>query len=164
MAVLNHRITPHLSYAEVVRSQTATRLGIDNLPSSEHLENIRLTAEKLFEPLRALVSEERGKSTPLYISSFYRCPDLNRAIGGSAKSQHCLGQAIDLDIDGWYDDFDNADLFYLIEEELEFDQLIWEFGDDFKPAWVHVSYSRDINRGIILRARRVNGKVEYIKY
>lgn len=164
MIALNNQISQHLSYREVVRSQTATRHGINNHPTEEHLVNIKLIAERIFEPLRAIASEERGKSTPLYISSFYRCPDLNKAIGGSSTSQHCQGRAIDLDIDGWYDDLENVDLFYIIEEELEFDQLIWEFGDDYNPSWVHVSYSSEINRGIVLRAQRVNNKIQYTKY
>jgi hypothetical protein len=158
---MSNDISPHLSYAEVIKSQAAIRHQIDNSPTPEHLHNIKILAEKVFEPLRALASRERKKDTPLTISSFYRSPELNKAIGGSTNSQHCKGQAMDIDIDGWYTDLDNADLFYMIEEELDFDQLIWEFGNSIKPDWVHVSYSEFHNRREILRAIRKSGKVSY---
>jgi len=154
-------ISPHIAYIEVVRSQTAIRKGIDNTPNEEQLRNIRKLAEKIFEPLREIVSKERGRNTPLGISSFFRAPAHNKAIGGSETSQHCKGQAVDLDIDGYYNDLDNADLFYIIEENLEFDQLIWEFGTAMNPDWVHVSYNEGNNRREILRSVSVDGKTKY---
>ena len=160
----NFKITPHLSYNEVIKSETAFRRGINNEPTDEHLDNIRTIATIIFEPLREIVSSERGTSTPIRLTSCYRSPDLNKAIGGSSTSDHCFGRAMDIDIDGMYrpDDLTNADLFYIIEEELSFDQLIWEFGDEDNPAWVHVGYrSRSENRGQILRAYSKNKKTVY---
>ena len=126
------KISDHISYREAVKSNTATRRGIDNIPDVEQLENMKLIAEKVFEPLRNFV---KG---PIKINSFYRSPELNVAIGGSKKSQHCNGQAIDLD--DTYGHRTNASMFTFIKNHLDFDQIIWEFGNDKNPAWVHVSY------------------------
>ena len=84
-------ISKHISYREGTFSVTAKRLGLENEPNEKQLENMKLLAEKIFEPLRQYV----GK--PIKINSFFRSPELNRAIGGSSKSQHCKGQAIDID-------------------------------------------------------------------
>ena len=93
---------------------------------------------------------------------FFRSEDLNKAIGGSSKSQHCDGCA--LDIDDTFGHKTNAQMFYYIKDNLDFDQLIWEFGDDSNPAWVHVSYiSHDENRARCLKAFRQNGKTSYIE-
>lgn len=164
MSRKNFKISPHLSYHEVIKSETALRQGINNEPTDEHLDNIQRIATLIFEPLREIVSSERGVSTPLRLTSCYRSPALNKAIGGSATSDHCFGRAMDIDIDGMYnkDDLINADLFYIIEEELAFDQLIWEFGDDDNPSWVHVGYrSRSENRAQILRAKSKNKRTVY---
>ena len=139
---------------EALRSNTAQRLGIDNMPDNETLVTMQVTAQHIFEPLRNHFNE------PIYISSFYRSPELNKAIGGSAKSQHCKGEAID--IDDVYSKATNADFFNYIKDHLEFDQLIWEFGDDTNPAWVHVSYRLGNNRMRILKAVKENGKTQYI--
>lgn len=139
---------------EALRSNTAQRLGIDNMPDNDTLVTMQITAQHIFEPLRNHFNE------PIYISSFYRSPELNKAIGGSAKSQHCKGEAID--IDDVYSKASNADFFNYIKDKLEFDQLIWEFGDDENPAWVHVSYSLGKNRMRILKAIKENGKTKYI--
>lgn len=160
----NFKISPHLTYYEVIKSVTAIKKGIDNEPDHEALENIKLLATHVFEPLREIVSTERGVSTPLRITSCFRSIELNKAIGGSSKSDHCYGKAMDIDIDGIYqkDDLMNADLFYIIEEQLPFDQLIWEFGDDDNPSWVHVGYrSPTKNRASILRAKSVRGRTTY---
>jgi zinc D-Ala-D-Ala carboxypeptidase len=147
------KISKHISIKEATRSNTAERLGIDNFPSSPTLVNMQALAENVFEPLR----EHFGH--PIYITSFYRSPELNKAIGGSSKSQHCKGQAIDIDdvIGG----SKNADFFNYIKDNLEFDQLIWEFGNDDSPSWVHVSYNASNNRGNILKAIKENGKTKY---
>jgi len=156
------KLSAHLSLREVTRSQTATRHGIPNQPSEEHLRNLVKLATELFEPIRAAVSDARGKSSPLHISSGYRSDALNKRIGGSKTSQHSKGQALDIDIDGRFSDFSNADLFYLIAK-MDFDQLIWEFGDNTKPDWVHVSYvDGEKNRNQKLGAFRKNGKTSYI--
>lgn len=147
-------ISEHVSLKEATRSNTAKRLGIENMPDSETLITMQITAEHIFEPLRNKFNE------PIYISSFYRSPELNKAIGGSASSQHCKGEAID--IDDVYSKASNADFFNYIKDKLEFDQLIWEFGDDENPAWVHVSYNLGKNRMRVLKAIKENGITKYI--
>ena len=147
-------ISKHVSYKEGVYSITATRLGIDNTPTDDQLHFMELIAEKVFEPLRAWVGG------PIKINSFYRSPELNKAIGGSTKSQHCKGQA--MDIDDTLDKVTNAEMFNWIKENLDFDQMIWEFGDDDNPNWVHVSYvSEEKNRNRCLRAYKSGGKTVY---
>ena len=147
-------ISKHVSYKEGVYSITATRLGIDNTPTDDQLHFMELIAEEIFEPLRKWVGG------PIKINSFYRSPDLNKAIGGSATSQHCKGQA--MDIDDSFGKATNAEMFHWIKENLDFDQMIWEFGDEDNPDWVHVSYvSADKNRNRCLRAFKTNGKTAY---
>ena len=148
-------ISKHISDREGVYSTTATRRGIDNTPGKEHLDNMKLLAEKIFEPLRKWV---RG---PIRINSFYRGPELNKAIGGSSKSQHCKGQAMDIDDNGCHKT--NAEMYAWIKDNVEFDQMIWEFGDDDNPNWVHVSYvSPEENRNRCLKAYREDGKTKYM--
>ena len=147
-------ISKHISYREGTLSTTAIRLGIDNIPNDEQLNNMELISEKIFEPLRKWVGG------PIKINSFFRCPDLNKAIGGSSKSQHCKGQA--MDIDDTFGRVTNAEMYHFIKEHLDFDQMIWEFGDDDNPDWVHVSYvSSEDNRNRCLQAYRVAGKTNY---
>ena len=147
-------ISKHVSYKEGVYSTTATRLGIDNTPEDNQLHFMEIIAEKVFEPLREWVGG------PIKINSFYRSPELNTAIGGSATSQHCKGQAID--IDDTFGKATNAEMFHWIKENLDFDQMIWEFGDDDNPNWVHISYvSEEKNRNRCLRAHKTNGKTAY---
>ena len=132
-------ISKHVSYKEGTYSITATRLGVDNTPNDEQLTNMELVGEKVFEPLREWVGG------PIKINSFFRGSELNRAIGGARKSQHMKGQA--MDIDDNYGNATNAEMYHWIKENLDFDQLIWEFGDDNNPNWVHVSYvSKEGNR------------------
>ena len=150
------KISPHLSLAELTRSQTAKRNGIDNMPTAEHLENFKILAEKVFEPIR-----EHFK-TPIFISSGYRSKELNDFINGSPNSQHCKGQAIDIDMDGGNGEVTNRMIFDFIKNKLDFDQLIWEFGTDFNPDWVHVSYVKTGNRKQKLKAVRKNGKTSYV--
>ena len=138
-------ISEHISYKEGVYSITSIRKGIDNTPNNEQLNNMELIAENIFEPLRSYVGG------PIKINSFFRCPELNTAIGGSSKSQHCRGQAID--IDDTYGRMTNAEMYHWIKENLDFDQMIWEFGDDDNPNWVHISYvSLEDNRNRCLKA------------
>jgi zinc D-Ala-D-Ala carboxypeptidase len=146
-------ISEHISLSEATKSQEAVRKGIENIPTEEHLKAMRLVAEKVFEPLR------KAFNKPLTISSFYRSPKLNKSIGGSETSQHCKGEAIDIDMG----DF-NSDIFHWIKNNLVFDQLIYEFGDTKNPSWVHVSYSENGNRKQILRAIKENGKTKYIPF
>ena len=147
-------ISKHISEKEGSYSITALRLGLDNTPRDQEKENMRLIAEKVFEPLRSYVGG------PIKINSFYRGPELNKAIGGSTKSQHCEGRAID--IDDTYGYKTNAEMYNWIKDNLNFDQMIWEFGNDKNPAWVHVSYvSEDKNRNRCLKAYKENGKTKY---
>ena len=148
------KISKHISYKEGVKSITALRLGIENQPNEEQLTNMKLIAEKIFEPVR-----ENFKG-PIKVNSFFRSPDLNKAIGGSTKSQHCKGQAID--IDDTYKFATNAEMFWWIRDNLDFDQMIWEFGNNDNPDWVHISYvSSDKNRNRCLKAYREDGKTKY---
>ena len=149
------KISKHVSYKEGVYSTTALRLGLNNDPSDVHLANMRLISEKVFEPLRMHVGGH------IKINSFYRGPELNKAICGSSKSQHCHGQA--MDIDDTYGHMSNADMYKFIKENLDFDQMIWEFGSDLNPDWVHVSYVHpDENRNRCLKAYRKDGKTKYM--
>ena len=148
-------ISKHISDREGVYSITATRRGIDNTPDKEHLDNMKLLAEKIFEPLRKWVGG------PIRINSFYRGPELNKAIGGSSKSQHCKGQAMDIDDTGCHKT--NAEMYAWIKDNVDFDQMIWEFGDDENPNWVHVSYvSPEENRNRCLKAYKKGGKTKYM--
>tara|TARA_B100001564_G_C20276319_1_gene505970 strand:- start:41 stop:502 length:462 start_codon:yes stop_codon:yes gene_type:complete len=150
------KISKHISYREGVYSNTADRKGIENIPNDEQLANMKVIAEKVFEPLRKFVGG------PIKINSFFRSVKLNRAIGGSAKSQHCKGQAID--IDDTFGTAINAVMYRWIKENLNFDQMIWEFGDDKNPNWVHVSYvSEDKNRNRCLKAYKEDGKTKYME-
>ena len=148
-------ISKNVSYKEAIKSNTATRLGIENLPDEQQIDNMKLVAEKIFQPLRKFVGG------PIKINSFFRSPDLNRAIGGSSKSQHCLGLAMDLD--DTFGHKTNAQMFEWIRENLDYDQMIWEFGSDKNPAWVHVSYvSPEKNRNRCLKAYKENNKTRYM--
>jgi len=147
-------ISKHISYKEGVYSRTAMRRSIKNNPNAEQMENMVAIAEEVFEPLRMWVGG------PIKINSFFRSPELNKAIGGSGKSQHCHGQAIDLD--DTFGKATNAEMFQFIKKNLDFDQIIWEFGDDENPDWVHVSYvSPDQNRNRCLKAYKKNSKTNY---
>ena len=149
------RISKHISYKEAIKSNTALRLNIDNTPDQVSLTNMTGVAHNIFEPLRLWVGG------PIKINSFYRSPKLNKAIGGSKRSQHCEGRAIDIDDTFSYKT--NAEMFHYIKDNLNFDQMIWEFGDDNNPAWVHVSFdSLEGNRGRLLKAIKENGKSKYI--
>ena len=151
---MSDRISEHISLKEGIKSHTATRLNIDNAPSSLDLINMTTIAEKVFEPLRKFVGG------PIAINSFYRSPKLNSAIGGSTSSQHCSGRA--LDIDDKYGYKTNAEMFKYIQCNLDYDQMIWEFGDVNNPDWVHVSYvSEDANRRRCLIAYKEKGKTKY---
>ena len=147
-------ISEHISYKEGVYSNTATRKGIDNTPGDDQLHFMEIVAKEVFEPLRTWVGG------PIKINSFYRCSELNTAIGGSSMSQHCKGQA--MDIDDTFGKATNAEMYHFIKDHLDFDQMIWEFGDDDNPDWVHVSYvSEEKNRRRCLKAYRENGKTKY---
>jgi len=149
-------LSKNLSLAEVTKSVTASRLGIKNKPDVWEVENLRAVAEHIFQPLRD------SFGCPIFVSSGFRSEALNKAIGGSKRSQHIQGRALDLDADV-FGVCSNADIFRYILNNLTFDQLIWEFGDEDNPDWVHVSFVRDgLNRGRCLRACRDDkGKTYY---
>ena len=150
------QITAHFNLAEFTRSESAKRHGVSNQPTPEHLENIKILCERVLEPIRM-------KFGPINISSGYRSKVLNHYIGGSLRSQHCEGKAADIDMDGMNDVL-NIDIFNYIKNNLEFDQLIYEFGNPLNPDWVHVSYNEGKNRKQVLRAIKVNGKTAYSPY
>ena len=153
------QISKYVSMGEISYSDTAKRKGIDNDPKGEHLENMKITCEAIHTPLR----EHFGK--PIFISSGYRSAALNKAIGGSSSSDHCNGRAIDLDQDYKGTGVTNRMVFDFVKDNLEFDQLIWEFGSSENPDWVHVGYRPGANRKQILRAiRDKNGKTSYVPY
>lgn len=149
-------LSKNLTLAEVTKSTTAKRLGIDNTPDEWTTENLRQVAINIFQPLR------EAFGCPIYVSSGYRSGELNTAIGGSTRSQHVEGRALDLDADV-YGGCTNSQIFNWIKENVEFDQLIWEFGDDENPDWVHVSFKAiGEQRNQILQAKRNSaGKTYY---
>ena len=148
------KISDHITYAEAIHSNTAKRKGIDNTPTANQIAAMKLLAEKIFEPLRKWVGG------PIKVNSFYRSVALNEEIGGVASSQHCKGQAID--IDDVYGRKSNAEMFHWIKENLCFDQLIWEFGTDMNPNWIHISFvSKEDNRNRCLKAYKENGRTKY---
>jgi hypothetical protein len=150
-------VSKNISYKEATHSTTAKRLGIDNTPDAEQFSNMIYVAENVFQPVR----EHFG--VPIYVSSFFRSEALNSAIRGSSSSTHMKGEAIDLDADV-FGKVTNAQIFHYIKDNLEFDQLIWEFGTEDEPAWVHVSLSKGNNRNQILVAKKVEGKTVYEFY
>ena len=153
------KLSEHLDLSEVIRSESAKRNGISNMPIEKHIANFKLLAEKVFEPLRNYFR------CPIHISSGYRSVELNRAVKGSATSQHCTGEAIDIDMDGTPNGVTNKMVFNYIKDNLEFDQLIWEFGTNENPDWVHVSYeSTGKQRKQVLKAIRINGSTQYKTY
>ena len=153
------KISEHLDLSEVTRSETAKRKGISNEPTAEHLENFKKLAENIFEPIR------NHFKVPIHISSGYRSKALNTSIGGSLTSQHCSGEAIDIDMDGSSNGVTNKMVFDFIKSTLNFDQMIWEFGNSSNPDWVHVSYeSTGKQRKQILKASKIGGATKYSPY
>ena len=147
------KLTENLTLLEATKSNTAIRLGIDNTPPPAIVERMIETAEKIFQPLRDALG-------PIRVSSFYRSPDLNRAIGGSKTSQHCKGEAIDMQ--GIL--ATNKMLFNSACDLEDYDQIIWEFGTLEEPDWVHVSYSKTHNRKQILRATKIGKRTAYVPW
>ena len=148
------QLSKHFNLKEFTKSETAIRKRIDNTPNLEHTNNLKLVCENLLEPVR----EHFGK--PVRINSGYRGPALNTAVGGSAKSQHCNGEAVDFEIDG----LANPELAKWVAENCDFDQIILEFYDPKEgpnSGWVHASYSKGKNRKQKLTAVTVSGKTVY---
>ena len=148
-------ISKHISYHEGTYSQTGVRRDLDNTPDDDQLKRMEEVAENLFEPLREWVGG------PIKINSFFRGEPVNTAIGGSRKSQHMKGQAID--IDDTFGHKTNAEMYHYVKDNLDFDQLIWEFGTDENPNWLHISWvSHRPNRKKLTVAKKVNGRTKYI--
>jgi len=142
-------ISKHITMSEACRSSYAAKHKIINLPGVSEIQNMQYLAQTVFEPLRSHFGDN-----PIKINSFYRGTKLNAAIGGASNSQHVSGQAFDLEL--------TAEQFHYIRENLPFDQLIWEGGDDNQPAWVHVSLTRGVNRYQVLKAKKNSaGKMVY---
>ena len=149
------KISKHISWHEGTYSRTGERRDLDNTPNEEQLKCMKEVAENLFEPLREWVGG------PIKINSFFRGEPVNTAIGGSTRSQHMKVHAID--IDDTFVHKTNAEMYHYIKDNLDFDQVIWEFGDEKNPNWVHISWvSHRPNRKKLTIAKKVNGKTKYI--
>jgi zinc D-Ala-D-Ala carboxypeptidase len=150
------KISDNISYREATHSDTAKKLKIKHDPTEEHLVNMVLIAEKVFQPLREWCEH------PIRVNSMYRSEALNTALRGSKSSQHRFGQALDLDTLG---EKSNADLFNYISEHLSYDQLIWEAGTDAEPDWIHVSYvNEEKNRKQRLKMKRKGARTQYYNF
>lgn len=144
----------YFTIKELTKSITATKKGINNTPNKSQEQCLTTLVEKVLDPLR----EALGMS--IIVNSGFRCPALNKLVGGAATSQHTKGQAVDIQTvgDKW-----NYKLFTLAKT-MDYDQLIFEHGTDSCPDWVHISYvSKERNRHEILRATKKNGKTIYTK-
>lgn len=147
------KLTENFSLAEMTKSETALRQGLDNTPGDEEIANLKLLAEKVLQPVR----NHYGKGVK--VNSGFRHPDVNAAVGGSRTSDHCKGQAADIEIPG----VANAELAEWIKDNCEFRQLILEFYTPGIPdsGWVHVSYVEGDNKKQVMTAMKENGKTVY---
>ena len=146
-------VSEHVSLEELTKSQTGGRLGINNTPSPTKIKALKAVCENVVEKVRAHYGQ------PVFINSGYRGPALNKAVGGASSSQHCKGEAVDMEIPG----VPNGDLAIWVRDNLDFDQLILEC---YKPGvptsgWVHCSYKASGNRKDVLTAAVVKGKMTY---
>lgn len=147
------KLSEHFTLAEMTFSPTAIKKGIDNTPNAQTIKNLQALCEKVLEPLRAHIGG------PIKVSSGYRSDALNSLIGGAKSSQHKTGQAADVDLKD-----KSSEAFKWIMANLDYDQIIWEFGNDEQPDWIHVSYSTKGNRKNAMRAIKSNGKTKYVPY
>lgn len=149
-------LSRYLNYKDAIKSEAAIRHGVDNEPRPEQVRAMKSLCMAVYDP----ICDYFGRAIP--VTSFFRSEAVNRLIGGSKTSQHCKGEAMDLDCDGIRDPrITNIALFGFIKDRLDFDQLIWEFGTDTNPAWVHVSYANGYNRNQVLRAQKQGKKTIY---
>jgi zinc D-Ala-D-Ala carboxypeptidase len=151
-------LSKNLTLGEVTKSNTAINLGIKNEPNTEQLENLKTIANEVFQKIR----DHFGK--PIKVSSGFRSDALNKKVGGSKTSDHMKGCALDIDMDGIPGDITNAQIFNYIKDNLEFKQLIWEFGTNTNPDWVHVSYVKGDNKKEVLKAVKKGTKTVYVPY
>lgn len=148
------QLSKYTTLQEVIKSNQASVLQIPNIPNVEQVANLKLVCTEVFDKVR----EHFGK--PIGISSAFRSTELNRRINGAKNSQHMEGKALDIDGD-LYGEVSNKAIFDYIKNNCKFDQLIWEFGTENNPDWVHVSYNKGVNRKQILRAIKSGGKTIY---
>lgn len=149
------KLTQNFSLEELTRSDTAERKGIDNSPTAEHIHNLAELCENVLQPLRDKVKHS------IRVTSGYRSEKLNNAIGGSKTSEHSFGKAADIKL--IIDGENKSEILYLsiLEMNIPFRQMIWEFGDNETPSWVHISFNKDDNKKQTLKAYKDNGKTKY---
>jgi len=147
-------LSANFKLSELIKSETATRLDIDNTPNEEQIESLRLLCENILQPVR----DHFGK--PVKITSGFRCPAVNQATGGSATSDHCKGQAVDFEIDG----LPNPDVAQWIMDNLDYTQLILEFYTQGQPnsGWIHCSFDPSNLKNQELTATKIAGKTTYL--
>jgi hypothetical protein len=147
------KLTANFSLNELTQSETALRKGLDNTPPEQIVANLKVLAEKVLQPIR----EHYGKGVK--VNSGYRSPEVNASVGGSRTSDHCKGQAADIEIPG----VANADLAKYIKDSLQFTQLILEFYTPGVPdsGWVHVSYDPSNLKCQVMTAMKKDGKTVY---
>lgn len=143
------QLTNNFSYEEMTRSITARNRGIENIPDAMQIASLRMLCIKVLQPCREYLDE------PIVIQSGFRSKKLNKRIGGAKNSQHTRGEAADINCRN------NKAVFDYIRDNLPFDQLIWEFGNDDQPEWIHVSHVLGENRGEVLRALKKGDKTVY---
>lgn len=141
------KLTDNFTLAEL----TVTSTGLSNTPNTQQIQNLQDLCTNVLQPARNILGR------PITVTSGFRSLAVNRAVGGSTTSDHAHGKAADLVCT------DNKKLFEILESMDNFDQLIWEFGSDSRPEWVHVSYRKGANRKMVRRARKVNGKTIYTR-
>ena len=149
------KLTKNFSLEELTRSDTAERKGIDNSPTAEHIHNLAALCENVLQPLRDKIKHS------IRVTSGYRSEKLNNAIGGSKTSEHSFGKAADIKL--IIDGENKSEILYLaiLEMGIPFRQMIWEFGDEETPSWVHISFNKDDNKKQTLRAYKENNKTKY---
>lgn len=162
---MSEQISLHITLQEAIKSNTASRLKINNTPTDKDFRRMSMVAHKLFEPIRKFQSDRRGKSTPINISSFFRNQELNQAVGGSNKSQHITGEAMDIKTfkTSWFSNYELG--LTILHLNLIFDQIIFEFPNPNTKdiGWIHISYDFDNNnRNQILFATKKNNRTTYL--
>ena len=140
-------ISKHITFDEATRSETATKLSIENIPNDEQIDNMKYVAENVFEKVR------NHFGVPISVNSFFRSRALNKAVGGAHTSQHLTGQAIDISAFK-STGITNKQIFDFIKDNCEHDQVLWEYGTEYEPEWVHVSLKKYGNRNQKLRVTR----------
>ena len=154
------KLSKNFSLDELIRSNTAERRGIDNSPTADHIHNLAALCENILQPLRDRVKHS------IRVTSGYRSERLNTAIGGASRdgkpsSEHCYGKAADIKL--VIDGENRSEILYLaiLEMGIPFRQMIWEFGTEETPSWVHISFNKDDNKRQTLRAYKEGTRTKY---